>query len=57
MNIGDTVKANITENVLNPTWVNGVIISIYITPKTNFYLIYLENGEYTTLEEQYIQSV
>lgn len=57
MNIGDTVKANITKNVLNPTWVNGVIISIYITPKTNFYLIYLENGEYTTLEEQYIQSV
>lgn len=55
MNINDYVMVNINKNLITPEWVAGVIKSIYITPKTNFYLVLLNTNEYVTIEEQYIK--
>ena len=57
MKVGDQVIANVAENLLQPQNVQGVIISIYIAPQKNFYLIFLETGEYKTLEEKYVSSL
>ena len=57
MKVGDQVIANVAKNLLQPKLVQGVIVSIYIALKTNFYLIFLETGEYITLEEKYISSL